>query len=179
MKSISKKPNKLAFQLPGRNEVSRFEKIHNITFKNATEADALVAQEIADGIRNCKAEYYVLGLATGSSPIGVYKELVRLHRKEGLSFKNVVTFNLDEYFGLKAEDKQSYHSFMYTHLFDHIDIPQEQVYIPKGDIKEEDVAAYCNAYEAKIESYGGIDFQLLGIGRTAHIGFNEPGSHVN
>ena len=179
MKSITKKPNKLAFQLPGRNEVSRFEKIHNITFKNATEADALVAQEIADGIRNCKAEYYVLGLATGSSPIGVYKELVRLHRKEGLSFKNVVTFNLDEYFGLKAEDKQSYHSFMYTHLFDHIDIPQEQVYIPKGDIKEEDVAAYCNAYEAKIESYGGIDFQLLGIGRTAHIGFNEPGSHVN
>ena len=116
MKSITKKPNKLAFQLPGRNEVSRFEKIHNITFKNASEADALVAQEIAEAIRGCKAEHYVLGLATGSSPIGVYKELVRLHKDEGLSFKNVVSFNLDEYFDLKAEDKQSYHSFMYTGL---------------------------------------------------------------
>ena len=96
-------------------------------------------QEIAEAIRGCKAEHYVLGLATGSSPIGVYKELVRLHKEEGLSFKNVVSFNLDEYFGLKAEDKQSYHSFMYTHLFDHIDIPKDQIHIPKGDIKEEDV----------------------------------------
>ena len=102
MKPNTNNQNKLAFQLPGRKEVSRFEKIHNITFKNATEADALVAQEIADAIRDCKAEYYVLGLATGSSPIGVYKELVRLHKEEGLSFKNVISFNLDEYFGLKA-----------------------------------------------------------------------------
>ena len=179
MKSNTTKQNKLAFQLPGRKEVSRFEKIHNITFKNASEADALVAQEIAEAIRGCKAEHYVLGLATGSSPIGVYKELVRLYKEEGLSFKNVVSFNLDEYFSLKAEDKQSYHSFMHTHLFDHIDIPKDQIYIPKGDIKEEDVVAFCSAYEAKIESFGGIDFQLLGIGRTAHIGFNEPGSHIN
>ena len=179
MKSNTTNQNKLAFQLPGRKEVSRFEKIHNITFKNASEADALVAQEIAEAIRGCKAKHYVLGLATGSSPIGVYKELVRLHKEEGLSFKNVVSFNLDEYFGLKAEDKQSYHSFMHTHLFDHIDIPKDQIYIPKGDIKEEDVVAFCSAYEAKIESFGGIDFQLLGIGRTAHIGFNEPGSHIN
>ncbi|MDB2345438.1 hypothetical protein OAR37_03550 [Flavobacteriaceae bacterium] len=94
--------NDLKFQLPGRNEITRFEKIHNITFKNATEADALVAMEISDGIKNCKSENFVLGLATGSSPIGVYKELVRLHKEEGLSFKKVVSFNLDEYFGLKA-----------------------------------------------------------------------------
>ena len=171
--------NDLKFQLPGRNEITRFEKIHNITFKNATEADALVAMEISDGIKNCKSENFVLGLATGSSPIGVYKELVRLHKEEGLSFKKVVSFNLDEYFGLKAEDKQSYHSFMFTHLFNHIDIPKEQIFIPKGDLKEEDVSVFCTAYEAKIESFGGIDFQLLGIGRTAHIGFNEPGSHKN
>ena len=171
--------NNLTFQLPGRNESTRFEKIHNITYDNVAEASALVAQEIADGIRNCKSEFYVLGLATGSSPIGVYKELVRLHREENLTFKNVVTFNLDEYFGLKREDKNSYHSFMHTHLFDHINLPKDQIYIPDGSLSEKEVSAYCISYEEKIESFGGIDFQLLGIGRTAHIGFNEPGSHIN
>lgn len=169
----------LSYKLPGRNEESRFEKIHNLTFKNTEEASKLVANEIADAIRNCTSEHYVLGLATGSSPIGVYKELVRLHKEEGLSFKKVVSFNLDEYFGLKKDDKQSYHSFMNNHLFDHIDILKENIFIPDGDIKETEVTAFCNAYEAKIESFGGIDFQLLGIGRTAHIGFNEPGSHIN
>ena len=93
--------NQLQFQLPGRKEESRFEKIHNITCKNATEADAIVALEIANAIQNCKSEHFVLGLATGSSPIGVYKELVRLHKEEGLSFKKVVSFNLDEYFSLR------------------------------------------------------------------------------
>ena len=171
--------NNLTFQLPGRNESTRFEKIHNITYDNVAEASALVAQEIADGIRNCKSEFYVLGLATGSSPIGVYKELVRLHKEENLTFKNVVTFNLDEYFGLKIEDKNSYHSFMHTHLFDHINLPKDQIYIPDGSLSEKEVSAYCLSYEEKIESFGGIDFQLLGIGRTAHIGFNEPGSHIN
>jgi len=171
--------NNLTFQLPGRNESTRFEKIHNITYDNVAEASALVAQEIANGIRNCKSEFYVLGLATGSSPIGVYKELVRLHKEENLTFKNVVTFNLDEYFGLKIEDKNSYHSFMHTHLFDHINLPKDQIYIPDGSLSEKEVSAYCLSYEEKIESFGGIDFQLLGIGRTAHIGFNEPGSHIN
>ena len=171
--------NNLTFQLPGRNESTRFEKIHNITFDNVAEASALIAQEIANGIRNCKSEFYVLGLATGSSPIGVYKELVRLHKEENLTFKNVVTFNLDEYFGLKIEDKNSYHSFMHTHLFDHINLPKDQIYIPDGSLSEKEVSAYCLSYEKKIESFGGIDFQLLGIGRTAHIGFNEPGSHIN
>ena len=171
--------NNLTFQLPGRNESTRFEKIHNITFDNVAEASALIAQEIANGIRNCKSEFYVLGLATGSSPIGVYKELVRLHKEENLTFKNVVTFNLDEYFGLKIEDKNSYHSFMHTHLFDHINLPKDQIYIPDGSLSEKEVSAYCLSYEEKIESFGGIDFQLLGIGRTAHIGFNEPGSHIN
>jgi len=166
--------NNLTFQLPGRNESTRFEKIHNITYDNVAEASALVAQEIVDGIRNCKSEFYVLGLATGSSPIGVYKELVRLHREENLTFKNVVTFNLDEYFGLKRDDKNSYHSFMHTHLFDHINLPKDQIYIPDGSLSEKEVSAYCLSYEKKIESFGGIDFQLLGIGRTAHIGFNEP-----
>ena len=171
--------NNLTFQLPGRNESTRFEKIHNITYDNVAEASALIAQEIANGIRNCKSEFYVLGLATGSSPIGVYKELVRLHKEENLTFKNVVTFNLDEYFGLKIEDKNSYHSFMHTHLFDHINLPKDQIYIPDGSLSEKEVSAYCLSYEEKIESFGGIDFQLLGIGRTAHIGFNEPGSHIN
>ena len=115
--------NNLTFQLSGRNESSRFKKLHNITYNNVAETSALVAKEIADGIRNCKSEYYLLGLATGSSSTGVYKELVRLHREEKLTFKNVVTFNLDECFGLKREDKNSYNSFMHTLLFDHINLP--------------------------------------------------------
>ena len=167
------------YDAPGKFQNNRFEKIHNVTFPSATEASRLVAEEIATGIRSSINKPYVLGLATGSSPIGVYKQLVSLHKKEGLSFKNVVTFNLDEYFPIEKNDLLSYNHFMNYHLFDHIDIPKENINIPKGNISSKNIYSYCNEYEKKINDLGGLDFQLLGIGRTGHIGFNEPGSNKN
>lgn len=159
-------------------ESTKYEKMHTELFEDSDAASLVVANEIAALIRykSEKNETCVLGLATGSSPIKVYEELVRLHSEEGLSFRNVVTFNLDEYYGLGPEDVQSYHYFMHHHLFNHIDIPEASVNIPYGKISFDRVVDYCNAYEEKIESLGGLDFQLLGIGRTGHIGFNEPGS---
>ena len=170
---------KIFYDAPGKFQDNRFEKIHNVTFPSATEASRLVAEEIATGIRSSINKPYVLGLATGSSPIGVYKELVSLHKKEGLSFKNVVTFNLDEYFPIEKNDLLSYNHFMNYHPFNHIDIPKENINIPKGNISSKDIHSYCNDYEKKINDLGGLDFQLLGIGRTGHIGFNEPGSNKN
>ena len=168
-------------QKPGKYETSRLEKIHNVIFENSINGSVAVANEIATLI-NAKQQtnsICVLGLATGSSPIKVYEELIRLHREEGLSFKNVVTFNLDEYFPMKQDDIQSYHYFMNEHLFRHIDILSENINIPNGDCTVEESLILCAQYEEKIKKLGGIDFQLLGIGRTAHIGFNEPGSHQN
>ena len=118
----------------------------------------------------------VLGLATGSTPVSFYSELVRLHREEGLSFANVITFNLDEYRGLRADHPQSYSHFMRVHLFDHVDIPGANTHLPDGTVPAAGIEAHCRGYEARIRAAGGIDFQLLGIGRTGHIGFNEPGS---
>ncbi len=118
----------------------------------------------------------VLGLATGSTPIGVYRELIRLHREEGLSFQHVVTFNLDEYYPMHPESIHSYHRFMWENLFAHVDIRPAAVHIPEGALARGDVDAACDSYEAAIVAAGGIDFQLLGIGKTGHIGFNEPGS---
>jgi len=118
----------------------------------------------------------VLGLATGSTPTKVYDELVRLHKEEGLSFKNVITFNLDEYYPMQPDSLQSYVRFMEEHLFSHIDIPEDHVHIPDGTVEEDQVTEYCKQYEKQIRDTGGIDIQLLGIGRTGHIGFNEPGS---
>lgn len=162
-------------------ENTRFEKIHNVIYDDSNQASIIVAAEIANLIREkeAKKEHCVLGLATGSSPIKVYEELVRLHKEEGLSFKNVITFNLDEYYPMAKKNVQSYHYFMHEHLFNHIDILPENVNIPKGDIPQEDILDFCISYEEKIKHYGGLDFQLLGIGRTGHIGFNEPGSHQN
>ncbi|WP_163717844.1 glucosamine-6-phosphate deaminase [Mangrovibacterium lignilyticum] len=141
----------------------------------------IMAGIIAGIIKQKQAEgkMAVLGLATGSSPIKIYQELVRMHKEEGLSFKNVVTFNLDEYFPMTPESEQSYVYFMHKHLFNHIDILPENVHIPDGALKIEDVSSFCASYEAKIEEVGGIDIQVLGIGRSGHIGFNEPGSTVN
>ena len=119
------------------------------------------------------------GLATGSSPIVVYDELIRMHKEEGLSFANVITFNLDEYYPMDKKNIQSYHYFMHENLFNHIDILPENIHIPDGTISDNALNQYCIDYENKIESAGGLDFQLLGIGRTGHIGFNEPGSHFN
>ncbi len=134
-----------------------------------------VALQIADLVR-AKPDA-VLGLATGGTPIGVYRELIRLHRDEGLSFAAVRTFNLDEYLPMAPDAPQSYRRFMQEQLFDHLDIPFEQTHVPNGRARPvEQIEADCHAYEAAIEAAGGLDLQLLGIGRTGHIGFNEPGS---
>src|SRR5690606_20991383 len=134
------------------------ERIPSQVFDNAREASAFVAREIADLIRarNAEGRPAVLGLATGSTPISVYAELIRLHRDEGLSFKNVITFNLDEYYPMQPEALQSYVRFMHEHLFDHIDIPRENINIPDGTLPIEEVGAYCVAYEKKIADVGGI-----------------------
>ena len=162
-------------------ESTKFENIHTEVFEGADEASKIVAHEIAALIRykTEKNEKCVLGLATGSSPIKVYQELVRLHQEENLSFRNVVSFNLDEYYGLDKEDVQSYVYFMHHHLFDLVDIQPENINIPSGKVSFDEMSRWCTQYEEKIESYGGLDFQLLGIGRTGHIGFNEPGSKRN
>ncbi|WP_224483960.1 glucosamine-6-phosphate deaminase [Robertkochia aurantiaca] len=171
----------ISYQPAGIYENTRFEKIHNVVYDDSNVASAIVAAEIADLIRkkNDKGEVCVLGLATGSSPIKVYEELIRLHKEEGLSFQNVVTFNLDEYYPMGKANSQSYYYFMHEYLFDHVDIPPENVNIPRGDLETDEILDFCIGYEEKIKSYGGLDFQLLGIGRTGHIGFNEPGSHYN
>ncbi len=147
-------------------------------FQHAEDASLVVAHEIARLIRSRSTtrQKCVLGLATGSTPLGVYRELVRLHQMESLSFQDVVTFNLDEYYPLAREAHQSYHRFMWENLFSHIDIRPENVHIPDGQLPPEGLAAYCQSYEAQIREAGGLDLQLLGIGRTGHIGFNEPGS---
>ena len=162
-------------------EETRYEKLPVSVFANQKEASLSVAKRIADLIRlkQDKGEQAVLGLATGVTPIGVYGELVRLHREEGLSFKNVITFNLDEYYPMKASAVQSYVTFMNENLFNHIDIDKANVHIPDGTLSKEDVAGFCLEYERKISALGGLDLQILGIGRTGHIGFNEPGSAPN
>ncbi|SDL41250.1 glucosamine-6-phosphate deaminase [Kriegella aquimaris] len=171
----------ISYKPVGKFEETRYEKIHNVIFSNSNEASIKVAQEISDLIRKKQAsnKTCVLGLATGSSPIKVYEELVRMHNEEGLSFANVITFNLDEYLPMERENRQSYYFFMHEHLFNHIDIPEENINIPDGTVSGESVIQYCLAYEKKIKNSGGLDFQLLGIGRTGHVGFNEPGSHYN
>jgi glucosamine-6-phosphate deaminase len=126
--------------------------------------------------RQAEGRQAVLGLATGSTPLGLYAELVRMHREEGLSFANVVTFNLDEYHPIQATHPRSYCHFMHAHLFDHVDIPRENTHLPDGSVPVAGAEAHCAEYERMIESAGGIDLQVLGIGRTGHIGFNEPGS---
>ena len=159
-------------------EMSRWEKIPLAIFDEPRRAAVRVAEEIAGLIRERTAEGLetVLGLATGSTPIFVYHELARMHREEGLSFEHVTTFNLDEYFPISPEHAQSYHRFMREHLFDHVNIDAQKTHLPDGTLDQGDAAAYCAEYESRIASAGGIDFQLLGIGRTGHIGFNEPGS---
>jgi glucosamine-6-phosphate deaminase len=118
----------------------------------------------------------VLGFATGNSPLQVYKDLIRMHREEGLDFSRVTTFNLDEYVGLAADHPSSFHAFMEQHLFGHINIPEENVHIPDG--MTNDIPAFCRRYEEDIKAAGGIDVQILGIGTDGHIGFNEPSSSL-
>ncbi|MGV3766042.1 MAG: glucosamine-6-phosphate deaminase [Chitinophagaceae bacterium] len=160
--------------------VDSFEKIPVAIHATPKDGSRAVAATIAALIREkqSKGEKCVLGLATGSTPISMYAELVRLHREEGLSFKNVVTFNLDEYYPIDNDAWQSYNRFMHRHLFDHVDIDAANINIPNGEIAKEDVKKHCAEYEARIDRAGGIDLQVLGIGNNGHIGFNEPGSAI-
>lgn len=159
-------------------EERRYERMYTEIYSSSFDASKAVAKIIADLIREKQksGENCVLGLATGSTPISVYEELVRLHQEENLSFKNVITFNLDEYMPMEPDAIQSYVRFMKENLFDHVDIPQENINIPDGTIDPDDIPEFCMKYEEMIKAQGGLDFQLLGIGRTGHIGFNEPGS---
>ncbi len=154
------------------------ERIRTIVVNEHDEIATLVASRIAAIIREHVAakRRTVLGLATGSTPIGVYRELIRLHRDEGLSLTSVVTFNLDEYWPMGAESVHSYHRFMRENFFDHVDIDAKNIHIPDGTVGRDAVETSCADYEIAIAAAGGIDFQILGIGKTGHIGFNEPGS---
>ena len=158
-----------------------FEKIDTTIYATAEEACNATANEIAALIQHKQrnGQTTVLGLATGATPKKVYEALILLYRKKELSFKNVVTFNLDEYYSLQPDALQSYRYFMEENLFKHIDIESENCFVPHGGIPQEMVKMHCRDYEKRIEEFGGIDFQLLGIGRNGHIGFNEPGSHVS
>jgi len=162
-------------------EETRYEKLPVTVYSDEQTASVDVAKRIAALIisKQEKGEQAVLGLATGATPVKVYKELIRLHKEEGLSFNNVVTFNLDEYYPMKPDADQSYVRFMKENLFNHIDIAPENINIPNGELEREDIEDFCLKYEQKISGFGGIDLQLLGIGRTGHIGFNEPGSAPN
>jgi glucosamine-6-phosphate deaminase len=137
-------------------------------------ASRLAAEMIAQTMRSKPRA--VLGLATGSTPLGAYRELVRMHREDGLDFSQTVTFNLDEYVGIPTTHEQSYRRFMDDNLFSHVNIRRENTHVPDG--LADDVAAACDAYEAAIAEHGGIDLQLLGIGSNGHIAFNEPGSSL-
>ncbi|HEY0929821.1 MAG TPA: glucosamine-6-phosphate deaminase [Gemmatimonas sp.] len=154
------------------------ERIPTIIVDTHDELARLVAGRISTLMRERQAagRKIVLGLATGSTPIGVYRELIRMHREEGLDFAHVVSFNLDEYYPMPATSIHSYHRFMWENLFSHVNIDPANVHIPDGALARADVESACAAYEEAIAAAGGIDFQLLGIGKTGHIGFNEPGS---
>jgi glucosamine-6-phosphate deaminase len=162
-------------------EETRFEKLPVTVYRDKQAASVQVAARIAALIRSKQGlgKQAVLGLATGATPVGVYEELVRLHREENLSFQNVVTFNLDEYYPMPPTAPQSYVTFMNENLFDHIDIERANIHIPDGTLAPDEVAAFCLHYERQIEACGGLDLQILGIGRTGHVGFNEPGSAPN
>jgi len=157
---------------------SRFEHVPVAVYPSSLAASRAAAAEAAELIRARQREGRpaVLGLATGSTPVSFYAELVRLHREEKLSFAHVVTFNLDEYLSLAAGHPQSFHHYMREHLFGQVDLPPAQAHLPDGSVAKGDIDAHCAAYEEAIRAAGGIDLQILGIGRTGHIGFNEPGS---
>ena len=161
--------------------VDSFEKIPLKIYPDLKQGSLIIAKEIAKLIRDKqkKKEKCVLGLATGSSPKTLYAELIRMHKEENLSFKNVIAFNLDEYYPINNNALQSYHRFMRVNLFNHIDINPENVHIPNGEIKKEDIKEHCLEYEKRIKEAGGIDLQILGIGNNGHVGFNEPGSSIH
>ncbi|MDR0902490.1 MAG: glucosamine-6-phosphate deaminase [Opitutaceae bacterium] len=164
--------------IPSTPESRQRERIHTEIYSGADEVARLIARELATLItsRAARGLRTVLGLATGSTPVRLYRELIRLHREEKLSFRDVVTFNLDEYYGLPRTHPESYWRFMHEQFFNHVDIPAENIHVPDGTVPRHEVFNWCAAYEQRIRDAGGIDCQILGIGRTGHIGFNEPGS---
>lgn len=166
------KPNHITGNL------TKYERVPVLIFDDAAQMARQVARKVANLMqdRAITGRNAVLGLPTGSTPIGVYRELVRMHHEEGLDFSNVVTFNLDEYYPIKPGALQSYHRFMRENLFDHVNIPPENIHIPNGNIPREAINDHCDQYEWLIKKSGGIDLMMLGIGRSGHIGFNEPGS---
>ena len=159
----------------------RFENIGTVVFDASSSASKAVAQEIATLIKTKQEsnEFCILGLATGSTPKGLYLELIRLHKEEDLSFKNVITFNLDEYYPMEPDSVNSYVRFMKELLFNHVDILPENSHVPDGTLSKDEISVYCTNYEAKIEALGGIDLQILGIGGNGHVGFNESGALQN
>jgi glucosamine-6-phosphate deaminase len=167
--------DKTAMRFP---DGSQNERVPVLIFDEAGQLSLQVARRIATLIeeRNVVGDTLVLGLPTGSTPIGVYGHLVQMHQKEGLDFSNVVTFNLDEYYPMQPDSLQSYHRFMRENFFDHVNIPESSIHLPNGLVERDGVEAWCQQYEFAIQRAGGIDLMLLGIGRSGHIGFNEPGS---
>jgi glucosamine-6-phosphate deaminase len=157
-----------------------FEKVPAKIFDTPREGSAFVATQIAALVKEKEAvgAPCILGLATGSTPISLYAELVKLYQAGEISFKNVITFNLDEYYPIDNNALQSYNSFMQRHLFSLVDIDPANIHIPSGEWNKDDIKAHCHAYEEQIEAAGGIDLQVLGIGVNGHIGFNEPGSTI-
>ncbi|MEN9570578.1 MAG: glucosamine-6-phosphate deaminase [Bacteroidota bacterium] len=160
--------------------IDSLEKIPVKIFSSPGEGSVFVAKEIASLIKEKEAagKKCVIGLATGSSPKTLYKELVRLHKEEGLSFKNVIAFNLDQYYPMEKDALQSYHYFMRKNLFEQTDIDPSNYHLPDGMVPKEKMKEHCSSYEKQIEDAGGIDLQILGIGINGHIGFNEPGSGI-
>ena len=156
-------------------------RVPSLLFPAAAAASKFVAREIDKLVRarNAAGKSTVLGLATGSTPVGLYRELIRLHKEESLDLSRVITFNLDEYFPMPKEDSHSYFRWMHETFFSHVNIAWNNIHIPDGTLRIDEVDAFCAAYEQKIKLAGGIDIQILGIGRTGHIGFNEPGSPRN
>ena len=152
-----------------------------LLFPNSVAASRYVAREIDKLVRarNAAGKATVLGLATGSTPVGLYRELIRLHTEEGLDLSRVVTFNLDEYLPMPKEDPHSYFRWMHETFFNHVNIDWHNIHIPDGTLAVEEIDDFCADYEKKIKAAGGVDIQILGIGRTGHIGFNEPGSPRN
>src|SRR3954463_8703472 len=154
------------------------ERLQTVVVPNHGDLAKLVADRIVEVIdREPRAKgRAVLGLATGSTPLGVYEELIRRHQAGEVDFARVVTFNLDEYYPMSPESAHSYRRYMWENFFAHVNIAKDNVHIPDGTTPRERVAETCAAYEQAIQAAGGIDFQLLGIGKTGHVGFNEPGS---
>ncbi|HZG99819.1 MAG TPA: glucosamine-6-phosphate deaminase, partial [Flavisolibacter sp.] len=170
----------MADQRKEMNLIDAFERIPVKVVDNLKDGSVLAAQEIAALIRSKQKanQSCVLGLATGSTPKTLYAELVRMHKEEGLSFRNVVTFNLDEYYPIEKDAWQSYNNYMHKNLFNHIDIDKNNIHIPDGELPKESIKQHGAEYEQQIADAGGIDLQILGIGNNGHIGFNEPGSSI-